>query len=342
MLTRFRIELKTNRKMSAKATNKVDEVCSHCDKQCSIGKLLRCGRCRLARYCDAKCQAQAWTTHKALCQPPPSQEKIDRNHERAMNTVSKLKMEALADADIPPLEITLECGRQVTIFSGVSLPFDLSELPGDFSFFMPMHDLLPDLFDDCFMLKVNLCNWLKHIGCIMNDQNAAWVKSVTKSVKKWSRNLERLFSRVNVQLSDDNAFFNDMTGQPEAVKIYEAFMCDILLLVAHRYVHEGAEMFGLLNLPGDTKYIKADTFFKLRLPVFNERIGYLAAHRSYTMACHNCRNVHPSGAGLQYCAGCHVVKYCSKACQRASWREQHKKECKIMAAVAVAAAAAET
>jgi hypothetical protein len=33
---------------------------------------------------------------------------------------------------------------------------------------------------------------------------------------------------------------------------------------------------------------------------------------------------------LQYCANCQSALYCSKACQRNDWKNQHKKICKII------------
>jgi hypothetical protein len=51
----------------------VDDVCGHCMRRKSpAGKpLLRCGRCKKARYCDAACQRLEWPVHKKICGKPP-------------------------------------------------------------------------------------------------------------------------------------------------------------------------------------------------------------------------------------------------------------------------------
>ena len=45
--------------------------CAHCEHEPSAaGPLLQCGRCRAARYCNAKCQAAHWSRHKRECVAP--------------------------------------------------------------------------------------------------------------------------------------------------------------------------------------------------------------------------------------------------------------------------------
>lgn len=39
-------------------------ICSHCG---ASNAPHRCARCRLARYCDATCQREAWLTHRPEC-----------------------------------------------------------------------------------------------------------------------------------------------------------------------------------------------------------------------------------------------------------------------------------
>jgi hypothetical protein len=45
--------------------------CAHCGTY--RRNIKKCSGCKIAKYCDAKCQADAWTTHKPLCsfKPPP-------------------------------------------------------------------------------------------------------------------------------------------------------------------------------------------------------------------------------------------------------------------------------
>ncbi|KAI0065252.1 hypothetical protein BV25DRAFT_154403 [Artomyces pyxidatus] len=50
------------------------ETCTHCTR--NPPDLKRCTRCRLARYCyniqGPNCQNAAWSVHKRVCRPPPS------------------------------------------------------------------------------------------------------------------------------------------------------------------------------------------------------------------------------------------------------------------------------
>ena len=43
-------------------------TCSFCQKQGDEGKLLTCGRCKIAKYCGKECQKQDWPSHKQRCQ----------------------------------------------------------------------------------------------------------------------------------------------------------------------------------------------------------------------------------------------------------------------------------
>jgi hypothetical protein len=46
--------------------------------------------------------------------------------------------------------------------------------------------------------------------------------------------------------------------------------------------------------------------------------------------CINCSAVASQDILLKYCAQCHSALYCSKACQRQDWKEQHKQICKLL------------
>ncbi|KAI9002191.1 hypothetical protein DFJ74DRAFT_775422 [Hyaloraphidium curvatum] len=43
----------------------IADSCDRCGDE--AGALLRCGRCRVARYCGAECQRAAWAAHKDAC-----------------------------------------------------------------------------------------------------------------------------------------------------------------------------------------------------------------------------------------------------------------------------------
>ena len=41
--------------------------CYVCEKIPGEGKLLKCNRCKLMRYCGAECQKKDWGRHKGVC-----------------------------------------------------------------------------------------------------------------------------------------------------------------------------------------------------------------------------------------------------------------------------------
>ncbi|KAI9011811.1 hypothetical protein DFJ74DRAFT_645699 [Hyaloraphidium curvatum] len=49
-----------------------DDCCDRCWKHRGEVKLMRCGRCGVARYCGAECQRAAWKEHKKDCVPRKS------------------------------------------------------------------------------------------------------------------------------------------------------------------------------------------------------------------------------------------------------------------------------
>jgi hypothetical protein len=46
-------------------------ACGKYAKDKNIERLLRCGRCKYALYCDLECQRSDWKKHKKLCRSPP-------------------------------------------------------------------------------------------------------------------------------------------------------------------------------------------------------------------------------------------------------------------------------
>ena len=61
--------------------------------------------------------------------------------------------------------------------------------------------------------------------------------------------------------------------------------------------------------------------------------------RATTAVCAHCGTTQPNGKQLR-CAGCSVVQYCGRACQKAHWkRGNHRQECRPAAVVATAATA---
>ena len=71
------------------------------------------------------------------------------------------------------------------------------------------------------------------------------------------------------------------------------------------------------------------------------RDATLAGHH---MSAHSCTHAQcgvllsaplPPGSGLQKCAGCRHVAYCSRACQAEMWKRTHKQECSALRAAGV-------
>lgn len=49
---------------------KISYRCSNCDRRTEdLGDLKRCSRCKIAYYCSAECQREAWSWHKKNCVP---------------------------------------------------------------------------------------------------------------------------------------------------------------------------------------------------------------------------------------------------------------------------------
>merc|ERR1712008_247653 len=42
-----------------------EQICGYCGK---LGAVLKCGQCRMIRFCDTSCQKAGWKEHKACCQ----------------------------------------------------------------------------------------------------------------------------------------------------------------------------------------------------------------------------------------------------------------------------------
>ncbi|KAF0682925.1 Aste57867_24938 [Aphanomyces stellatus] len=50
----------------AEVIGKIDEVCAGCNRA-NVPRLLKCGRCKVSRYCSRECQTGHWREHKAHC-----------------------------------------------------------------------------------------------------------------------------------------------------------------------------------------------------------------------------------------------------------------------------------
>jgi hypothetical protein len=67
-------------------------------------------------------------------------------------------------------------------------------------------------------------------------------------------------------------------------------------------------------------------FFVLLLSV----LCYSAPSTIMSKSCIHCSAVASQDIRLQYCAACQSALYCSKACQRQDWKDQHKQICKLL------------
>ena len=72
-----------------KDTTLVLQLCRGCSKESSPGQtLLRCSRCRAAKYCDAACQRLDWRRHKAECRRPEECASDPATHRRSVDSES--------------------------------------------------------------------------------------------------------------------------------------------------------------------------------------------------------------------------------------------------------------
>ncbi|KAI9005744.1 hypothetical protein DFJ74DRAFT_712777 [Hyaloraphidium curvatum] len=55
-----------DRQRDAKRQGRIKDACDRCGAE---GKLKRCSRCGVARYCGPQCQRAAWKEHKDKCTP---------------------------------------------------------------------------------------------------------------------------------------------------------------------------------------------------------------------------------------------------------------------------------
>ena len=46
--------------------------------------------------------------------------------------------------------------------------------------------------------------------------------------------------------------------------------------------------------------------------------------------CYQCHVMRSECAELRWCRGCQQVRYCSRRCQKVSWKNQHRHECKFL------------
>ena len=58
----------------------LENRCSHCCVKSST--LMRCGRCRCVKYCDAECQKMGWQQHKVECKLLPKLCTVSRDQEQ--------------------------------------------------------------------------------------------------------------------------------------------------------------------------------------------------------------------------------------------------------------------
>lgn len=105
------------------------EACSHCGASAREGggKLLRCGKCRLAAYCSPECQRAGWRVHRAQCRAEGEHEvgdvvnlhalgkRIDLNGQlvrvvgRDPHTAGRWLVESQAWAEGKPVSVRTEC-----------------------------------------------------------------------------------------------------------------------------------------------------------------------------------------------------------------------------------------
>lgn len=127
-------------------------TCDHCKKW---GKTSRCGRCRIAHYCSATCQKEAWVAHKGFCHKPSEASAVEQQamRDRVKSGQAVPSNFGWASASTGAgedheqkleREFVLASGERTVATSNREPDFSVFSLPHYFEWTWPMHELLPN------------------------------------------------------------------------------------------------------------------------------------------------------------------------------------------------------
>jgi hypothetical protein len=141
-------------------------TCDHCKKW---GQTSRCGRCRIARYCSATCQKEAWVAHKGFCHKPSEASAVEQQamRDRVKSGQAEPSMFGWASASTGvdheqhlEREFVLASGERTVATSNREPDFSVFSLPHYFEWTWPMHELLQNELAPLkapFYVKTNMC-----------------------------------------------------------------------------------------------------------------------------------------------------------------------------------------
>lgn len=237
--------------------NSINEICSFCQKR-AFEKLSRCGRCKIAKYCDKSCQKRAWPDHKINCTsdtPLPKKDPRIPSNFRPSSILQDVS-ESLAEKTF-----SLTDGSTVKLFSGDELRVPLCNFTPELIISFPAHDLVPlvrERSEGPLFVNTTIEEWLEF--CDRSRQKNTpmpyeiFLRQVYKCIEKALRIEHRIHESV-------------LRGVPEAKQQWQDLMQDILTVLAHLYC-TGEDIFALVPHTGENDAITASecrSFFVLKL-----------------------------------------------------------------------------
>lgn len=235
----------------------INEICSFCTKRASE-KLSRCGRCKIAKYCDKTCQKRAWPTHKVNCTSETPLPKKDPSIPSNMGPTSTLLE---GPKSLMGKKFLLTNGRTVKLFSGATLRVPLSDLAPNLTIFFPANDFVPlvkEHSEGPLFVHTTIQHWL--IFCERSRLKNTpmpyeiFLRQVYKSIEKTLQVEHRIHQSL-------------LRGLPEAIQQWEDLEEDILTVLAHLYC-TGEDVFALIPHTGEIDAVTAygcKTWFVLKL-----------------------------------------------------------------------------
>ena len=211
----------------------VPDTCSYCSKPSEV-KLLRCGNCKIACYCNKECQINAWKGgHKTKCKEMFSDGPVEK---RTPNPELFKGMVEVHNPESTKFQVKLKNGKLLDCYSGRNLSVPLSELDGEFSFYIPSDNFL-DIknIPKPMLISTDIKSWLLHIET---------VRQLIKTLGPGHINAVR--REVTKQMANNHRIYTGYTrGLPEAVEAWENLMFDLLVLCVDHHLNK-KNIFGLV------------------------------------------------------------------------------------------------
>jgi tetratricopeptide (TPR) repeat protein len=183
--------------------NKVSILfCDKCNKGDRFKKLLVCGNCKSARYCDSQCQKSHWSTHKSICKKPTAPKVLNMKDFPFMKLVGSVidPKRKLILFNFPAFEEISEVG----IYFGIKVKITMDDMQWIVQGF-PQKATTKYLFGmdivNCFVCNQTCKNG--HLIChIMNRFNNAEKRHLSCIIPRIVHDecMEKLFAHWGVKL----------------------------------------------------------------------------------------------------------------------------------------------